>query len=93
MLKEATTDERTSLLHQTNTSDDDDVSDDVTTVSSSCCGRFKDPASVGQRLLVLLLMCFLSFGEDLLLFNVTVGLKIKRSVCEVTKSTFDCLVY
>jgi len=71
MLKEATTDERTSLLHQTNTSDDDDVSDDVTTVSSSCCGRFKDPASVGQRLLVLLLMCFLSFGSYFCMDNPT----------------------
>jgi len=53
--------EQKPLLSKVQSNDDDDVT--VTTQSDSFCGDFRDPSSRLFRVIVLVLMCFIGFGE------------------------------
>jgi len=53
--------EQKPLLSKPQNSDDDGVT--AATYSDSFCGDFRDPSSTCHRMIVLLLLCFLTFGE------------------------------
>jgi len=77
--------EQKHLLSKTHSSDDDVT---VTTHADSFCGDFRDPSSRCYRMIVLVFMCFLSFGEFLfnnlmLEIRLSVSLWLKKLLCTV----------